>query len=183
MTFVERYRRMADVLPGTMTKVSARDLVARLDGLVESMMAAAGIRYLREGAPKDAVVEVDADLLEQALLNLLINARDAASEQLEPVVSFGCVAEGAGVEFAISDGGPGLTDPDAAFVPFYTTKPGGSGIGLTLARQIATAHGGRLEYRRENERTTFILHLPTYEGQSTAADENVPGEPTPPSPR
>ncbi len=62
-----------------------------------------------------------------------------------------------------ADNGPGLPagDPESAFVPFFTTKPGGSGIGLTLARQIALAHGGRLEHRAGRPHgAVFQLMLP-----------------------
>src|SRR5690606_33277902 len=97
---------------------------------------------------------------EQALLNLLINALDATAPEADPQVNFRCVADETSISFLISDSGPGLADSEAAFVPFYTTKPHGSVVGLTLARQIATAHGGRLEYQRKDGPTTFVLHIP-----------------------
>lgn len=162
MTFVERYRRVAEVSPGAMVKVTAAEVLASLDGLVETMMTTSGVRFVCEGPRPQALIEVDVDLLEQALLNLLINARDAAAGGPDPEVRLGCVAEDGVVSFTVSDTGAGLVEPETAFVPFYTTKPKGSGIGLTLARQIAAAHGGRLEYRRERDRTTFSLQLPTH---------------------
>ena len=67
------------------------------------------------------------------------------------------------VALTVSDNGPGLSraDPEGAFVPFFTTKAGGSGIGLALARQIALAHGGRLEHRpRAPQGAVFRLTLP-----------------------
>ncbi|MFA7645639.1 MAG: HAMP domain-containing sensor histidine kinase [Phenylobacterium sp.] len=159
LSFVERYRRVADVTAGAMTKTSAGEVVSRLERLVAPLMTAAGVRLVCE-APAPIRVEADVDLLEQALLNLLINALDATAPEADPQVNFRCVADETSISFLISDSGPGLADSEAAFVPFYTTKPHGSGVGLTLARQIATAHGGRLEYQRKDGPTTFVLHIP-----------------------
>ncbi|MFN3635161.1 MAG: ATP-binding protein [Rhizobium rhizophilum] len=92
-----------------------------------------------------------------------MNALDATVSEADRQVSFRCVADETSVSFLISDSGPGLVDTEAAFVPFYTTKPHGSGVGLTLARQIAAVHGGRLEYQRNDGPTTFVLRIPMVE--------------------
>src|SRR5258706_15452830 len=90
---------------------------------------------------RDVTVMADAHLLEQALVNLIRNAVDAA------VVTQGKVTidwrvEGDEAIVVIVDDGPGLENPDNAFVPLFSTKPGGSGIGLVLSRNILEAHGG-----------------------------------------
>lgn len=157
--FVERYRRVAEVQTGAKTSFRPGDIVARLDNLVAPMMAAAAIDYGSRVAPEAREVQADVDLLEQGLLNLLINARDAAQGVAGAQVRLECSFDQDGLVFSVLDNGPGLRDPEAAFVPFYTTKPKGSGIGLTLARQIAAAHGGRLEYQRD-ELTAFRLNIP-----------------------
>jgi len=89
------------------------------------------------------VVQGDPDQLEQVLINLLRNAADA-SLVTGGGVRTGWKRDGAAVEIWIRDEGPGLSSTANLFVPFFTTKPGGSGIGLVLSRQIAEGHGGTL---------------------------------------
>jgi len=106
-------------------------------------------------------VMADPDQIEQMLINLVRNAAEAALEgglaakipnqsdtvptngfQPSVVISWRLLENN--VDLTIKDNGPGLSNPSNAFVPFYTTKPAGSGIGLVLSRQIAEAHGGSL---------------------------------------
>ncbi|MEM7702636.1 MAG: ATP-binding protein [Pseudomonadota bacterium] len=90
----------------------------------------------------------DRDQLYQALWALLHNAAEAAADQPEPKVSLACQVQETRLVFDVSDNGTGVAASSAAhiFRPFHTTKPGGSGVGLSLARQIAHAHGGTVEY-------------------------------------
>lgn len=91
----------------------------------------------------EAVIQADRDQLSQALINLLRNAADAALETGGGVRA-GWGVEGGEVVVWVEDDGPGLAETANLFVPFFTTKPDGSGIGLVLSRQIAENHGGTL---------------------------------------
>jgi len=91
----------------------------------------------------DTVISADRDQLEQLLINLIRNAADAALET-KGGVHVAWTQKRGQVELLVVDDGPGLPNTANLFVPFFTTKPGGSGIGLVLSRQIAEAHGGEL---------------------------------------
>ena len=89
-------------------------------------------------------IAVDAELLDQALINLVRNAMEALKEESDGKIALSAVmAPGGKAVLAVADNGPGITTEqrEKVFVPFYTTKRQGSGIGLTLVRQIATVHG------------------------------------------
>ncbi|MBA3973907.1 MAG: PAS domain-containing sensor histidine kinase [Candidatus Solibacter sp.] len=92
----------------------------------------------------DVTVRADADQIEQILINLIHNAVEAAQAAGGEVEAAWTTAQGR-LRLAVRDTGHGLSGTNNLFVPFFTTKPGGSGIGLVLSRQIAEAHGGTLE--------------------------------------
>jgi signal transduction histidine kinase len=109
----------------------------------------------------DMTVKGDPDQLEQVLINLLRNAADA-SLTTRGAVRIGWRRDGAMLEIRVQDEGPGLAGTANLFVPFFTTKPGGSGIGLVLSRQIAESHGGALtlENRTDGPGCVAKLRLP-----------------------
>lgn len=109
----------------------------------------------------EVTLHVDPDQLQQLIINLIRNAVDASLEGHTPV-RIGWSTNGVWLNLFVQDEGQGIANPANLFVPFFTTKPGGSGIGLALSRQIAEGHGGRLALRnRENEKgCEAILELP-----------------------
>jgi two-component system, NtrC family, nitrogen regulation sensor histidine kinase NtrY len=106
-------------------------------------------------------VNADPDQIEQLLINIVRNAVDATLETSGSVWIDWKQADGA-LQLTVEDEGPGLPDTANLFVPFFTTKPAGSGIGLALSRQIAEAHGGTLalENRTEAKGCRATLRLP-----------------------
>jgi two-component system nitrogen regulation sensor histidine kinase NtrY len=154
--FLQAYRQLAQMPSPALRECSISDLVKRVAAL-EARVALTVI------PGPDIALMADSDLLEQMLINLLRNAAEALLEpttserngnkSTNPPENFGAqvtvtwklAEKDKDVVLTIEDNGPGLMNPGNVFVPFYTTKPQGSGIGLVLSRQICEAHGGHLE--------------------------------------
>jgi nitrogen fixation/metabolism regulation signal transduction histidine kinase len=102
-------------------------------------------------AGEDVTIRADPDQIEQALINLVRNAVDATLEAEGSRVTIRWDVEADKLHLLVEDEGPGLADTGNLFVPFYTTKQGGSGIGLVLSRQIAEGHGGSLVLENRHE--------------------------------
>jgi nitrogen fixation/metabolism regulation signal transduction histidine kinase len=160
--FMEAYARLARLPAPKLAPVDAGAVIRRAASL-ETRLAIA----VDAGPEVDLLA--DADQIEQLLINLFRNAADAAAETGGGVrASWRLVPGGRQVEVRIEYEGPGLPPTANLFVPFFTTKPGGSGIGLVFARQIAEAHGGvlALENQRPGPGCRAVLRLPRSDGTS-----------------
>jgi two-component system, NtrC family, nitrogen regulation sensor histidine kinase NtrY len=134
--FMAAYARLARLPPPRLAPVELSALIRRTAALETRLPV-----YVERGP--EVTIEGDADQLEQLLINLIRNAVDAA-RLTGGGAGVGWSVNGQYVEVRVQDEGPGLANTENLFVPFYTTKPGGTGIGLALSRQIAEAHGGTL---------------------------------------
>lgn len=147
--FMQAYTQLARMPAPTRVKIEVSPLVQRVASLERRL----NVKTI-EG-PR-VTLDADPDQLEQVLINLIRNAVDAS---LDPSlkhagsVEVGWRTNARSVEIFIRDEGPGLLNSDNLFVPFFTTKHGGSGIGLILSRQIAEAHGGVLQLSNRSDRT------------------------------
>jgi two-component system, NtrC family, nitrogen regulation sensor histidine kinase NtrY len=162
--FVQAYRLLAQLPAPTLRRVPVRPLLERVVSLEPRLEIE--LRHI-----PDAEILADLDQIEQLLINLVRNGVEAAFSAREesivkavaakeparpgkvalaPSVFIQAAPQAGFLAITISDNGPGLTNPGNLFVPFYTTKKSGTGVGLVLARQIAEAHGGTLELRNRS---------------------------------
>jgi two-component system nitrogen regulation sensor histidine kinase NtrY len=153
--FMASYARLARLPPPKLAPLDVAAWVRRVVALERRFPVT-----LVEGPA--VAIEADGDQLDQLLINLVDNAVDAALETGGGCVEVGWVVQRRFAEVWVRDEGPGLADTGNLFVPFFTTKPEGSGIGLVLSRQIAEAHGGALTLgnRREGQGAEARLRLP-----------------------
>ena len=152
--FMDAYARLARLPPPTLQGLDLDALIRRVVGLETRLR-------IDVAAGPALRVQADGDQLEQLLINLLRNAVDATLET-GGEVEVGWAKKGREFEVWVEDEGPGLSNTTNLFVPFFTTKPGGSGIGLVLCRQIAEAHGGTVTVRnrRSAQGCEALLRLP-----------------------
>ena len=154
--FVESYSKLARLPPPHLEQLEIRELVQRVVALETRLPVIIGPR-------PDALVRADSAQLEQLLINLVRNAVDASLET-GGSVEVGWARQDGKLVVSVKDEGHGLANTANLFVPFFTTKASGSGIGLVLSRQIAESHGGTLTLENRRDVTgceaKLILPLP-----------------------
>jgi len=153
--FVQSYRLLAQLPPPQFRHVSLGPLLERVVLLEQRLPV-----HLEAGPA--VTIDADPDQLEQMFINLLANAVDASlANGAEPVRATWRRDESA-VLVSIEDRGLGIANTENLFVPFYTTKPAGSGVGLALAQQIARAHGGEISLlnREDGDGARATIRLP-----------------------
>jgi len=146
--FVQNHHRLTKRLTAQIQVTPVRRVFARLQRLLANELAGRGVQMTMSVEPETLELAVDVDLLDQALINLVRNAIDALRDTADGVITLAARRDPDGrIALSVADNGPGIAPEqrEKVFVPFYTTKRQGSGIGLTIVRQIATAHGARVD--------------------------------------
>jgi nitrogen fixation/metabolism regulation signal transduction histidine kinase len=147
--FFSSYRQLTQLPTPNKNKINISTLFQQSCSLATQQWDKKGIEVQINIEPSELEVTVDKDMLEQVLLNLLQNAEHAVESCHSPMVSLNAFLNKRGhVVIEVSDNGKGIPDEigNKIFVPFYTTKQQGSGVGLALTRQIMLAHGGAIQY-------------------------------------
>ena len=156
--FVENYRKLSKLSSPVIAPIRVGDL---LDD-IKKLFPARTISYIYKVEDENRVLMVDRSQIEQVLINLLKNAGEACGEQSQPevVIETSFLPETSIFQLSVTDNGCGILPEvlDKIFIPFFTTKPTGSGIGLSLCKQIMTLHGGSIRVNSEiGKGSRFVL--------------------------
>jgi len=163
LNFVNNYRRLTRVPQPNFQIFPVADLFDDIADLMRPQLEAKGIRFDCAIEPPTLDLTADRDLIEQVLINLVKNAMQAVEETTDARVRLEAHIDGRGrAVIQVSDNGRGIVREamEQIFIPFFTTKKDGSGIGLSLSREIMRQHGGSINATsRPNERTVFTLRF------------------------
>jgi two-component system, NtrC family, nitrogen regulation sensor histidine kinase NtrY len=161
--FVENYRKLTRLPKPEISEVQVKNLFEKTQMLFKSQYADNKIKISVELENELQTIRVDEGQISQVLLNLLKNAADALAEVPEPMIKLSCRTNSKGETIlAVTDNGPGIPPElmDEIFVPFFTTRENGSGIGLSISRQLARLNNGSLKVKSmAHTETTFSLHF------------------------
>jgi nitrogen fixation/metabolism regulation signal transduction histidine kinase len=161
LQFIDSYRQISRLAPPEKKRLALADLFETVTNLAEAEWNDPGVALSPSVEPSGLYVYADRDLLEPVLLNLLRNAWQATKGLDGPGIELrGRLNRRGNTVIEIEDNGHGVPDEIATkiFVPFFTTREGGSGVGLALARQVMIAHGGFIRLgKRNGAGTTFTL--------------------------
>ena len=161
LKFAETYRNLNKITTLNLTRVYVRDLFENLFRLMQPSLQQKNIDIDVILKDPELMIEADVNLMEQVMINLLVNAMEAVKDQGQPhIVLSAYKTAKQKVTIKISDNGSGIPADvlDNIFIPFFSTKKSGSGIGLSLCRQIMMLHKGNVQVQStEGEGTAFLL--------------------------
>ena len=161
ISFVKATKSLTDIPKPNLRKILLSDLFERISTLYRAKFRETGVKFEKEIIPSDLIIEADLELIEQVIINIIQNALEAMKETVNPRLSvIASLNESDQIQISISDNGTGISDDviEQIFLPYYSTKPNNSGIGLSLSQQIMMLHHGRLEVRSSiNNGATFYM--------------------------
>lgn len=159
--FVNTYRNLTRIPKPNFKMVKANDLFSNIEELMKEEMKGKDIQLIKQIEPESFEISMDEQLIEQVMINLIKNSIHAVEEKDDPSIKMKAFFNKRGrPTIQVIDNGTGILKDviDKIFIPFFTTKPSGSGIGLALSRQILRLHGGTITAQSEPDiETTFTL--------------------------
>ena len=163
MSFVDKYRSITRIPKPNRKTFSVESLFQRIKILMDSALTGKSIQFNIEVNPTNLEINADSDLIEQVLINMLNNSIQSLPERENGTITLSALIDNRSrAIIKISDNGRGISEENIGriFIPFFTTKKEGSGIGLSLSQQIIRAHGGRIYVNsKPNEETVFTIRL------------------------
>jgi two-component system nitrogen regulation sensor histidine kinase NtrY len=160
LKFAETYRNLNKITSPSLKKVYARDLFENLHHLMQPTLEQKNIELEIILKDPNLTLEVDTNLIEQVLINLLVNAIEAVKDEDKPrIILSGYINTINKTVISIADNGTGMTPAvmENIFIPFFSTKKTGSGIGLSLCKQIMMLHKGNIQVQSEEGRGSIFL--------------------------
>lgn len=163
LKFAETYRNLNKITTLNLKKIYARDLFENLLRLMQPTLEQKNIELETILKDPDLMLEADTNLIEQVLINLVVNAIEAVKDRSNPrIVLSAYFGNNRKVIIKVADNGTGMPPEliEKIFIPFFSTKKSGSGIGLSLCKQIILLHKGTIQVQSaEGEGTAFLLHI------------------------
>jgi two-component system nitrogen regulation sensor histidine kinase NtrY len=157
ISFVDKYRSITKLPLPKPSNVSVLSLFDNLEMLFKETFELKNIKFKKEINPENIQITADKKLMEQVLINLIKNSLDAMKDYKKGLIIFRAFEENNNVNIQIIDNGPGIPDDilENIFTPFYTTKEKGTGIGLSISRQIIRMHKGKIYIRSVPDKETI----------------------------
>lgn len=163
LKFAETYRNLNKITTLNLKKVYVRDLFENLHQLMQPTLEQKNIELEIVLKDPDLQLEADTNLVEQVLINLVVNAMEAVKEREEPrIILSAWYASNHKTVIKVADNGTGMPEEilDKIFIPFFSTKKSGSGIGLSLCKQIMMLHKGNIQVQSiEGQGTAFMMQF------------------------
>jgi len=162
LKFAETYRNLNKITTLNLTKIYVRDLFENLHVLMEPTFEQKGIEMEIILKDPDMTLDADVSLIEQVLINLVVNAVEAVKDSAEPTITLLGTTYNGRPLIKVADNGTGMSPEvmDNIFIPFFSTKKTGSGIGLSLCKQIMLLHKGNIQVQSiEGEGSSFLMQF------------------------
>ena len=158
LSFVDNYRKLTRLPQPQMYPFYVKELLHSL----QQLLAPTGILFSYTLHPEQLLLKADKGMVEQVLINLLKNAQEACSAKTETKITVKAEKIGSEIHLSVTNNGEKILPEamDKLFIPFYSTKSEGSGIGLSICQQIMTRHKGKITVKSDERQTVFTLVFP-----------------------